>query len=149
MDNVIFTAYELPTFDSVAGTEIMAKTADGQLGYVPASQLITTMDGAGLATDAALTAVSGAFVTTTGTTNSTLTTVSGSGALTAGTLITVSSSAASTAGTLVGVSGSVVTLVSTAINVIYNFADDTAAQSGGVIIGGLYHDSGSVKVRLV
>jgi uncharacterized delta-60 repeat protein len=31
----------------------------------------------------------------------------------------------------------------------YNFADDTAAASGGVPLGGLYHTSGSVKIRLV
>jgi len=31
----------------------------------------------------------------------------------------------------------------------YNFADDTAAQAGGVPLGGLYHTSGSVKIRLV
>ena len=30
----------------------------------------------------------------------------------------------------------------------YNFADDTAAQAGGVPLGGLYHTSGSVKIRL-
>ncbi len=31
----------------------------------------------------------------------------------------------------------------------YNFADDTTAASGGVPLGGLYHTSGSVKIRLV
>ena len=31
----------------------------------------------------------------------------------------------------------------------YNFADDTAAQAGGVPLGGLYHTSGSIKIRLV
>jgi hypothetical protein len=31
----------------------------------------------------------------------------------------------------------------------YNFADDSAAASGGVPLGGLYHTSGSVKIRLV
>jgi uncharacterized delta-60 repeat protein len=30
----------------------------------------------------------------------------------------------------------------------YNFANDTAAQAGGVPLGGLYHTSGSVKIRL-
>ena len=30
-----------------------------------------------------------------------------------------------------------------------NYADDAAAQAGGVPIGGLYHTSGAVKVRLV
>jgi uncharacterized delta-60 repeat protein len=31
----------------------------------------------------------------------------------------------------------------------YDFADDSAAASGGVPLGGLYHTSGSVKIRLV
>jgi hypothetical protein len=31
----------------------------------------------------------------------------------------------------------------------YNFADDSAAASGGVPLGGLYHTSGSIKIRLV
>ena len=63
MANVVFKAYELPTFDSVSGTELMAKRADGEFGYVPASQLQTTLDGNGLATDAALASVSGAIAT--------------------------------------------------------------------------------------
>jgi hypothetical protein len=52
MANVIFQAYDLPTFDSITGTQIIAKTEDGQMGYVQASQLQTTLDGNGLATDA-------------------------------------------------------------------------------------------------
>jgi uncharacterized delta-60 repeat protein len=31
----------------------------------------------------------------------------------------------------------------------YNFADDAAAATGGVPLGGLYHTSGSIKIRLV
>ena len=58
MADVIFKAYELPSFDSVASTQLIAKTEDGQMGYVQASQLQTTLDGNGLATDAALQAVS-------------------------------------------------------------------------------------------
>jgi hypothetical protein len=55
MADVIFKAYNLPTFDSVSGTELMAKREDGQFGYVPASQLQTTLDGNGLAKDTDLT----------------------------------------------------------------------------------------------
>ena len=58
MADVIFKAYELPTFDSVSGTQLIAKTEGGQMGYVQASQLQTTLDGNGLATDADLTALS-------------------------------------------------------------------------------------------
>jgi uncharacterized delta-60 repeat protein len=43
--------------------------------------------------------------------------------------------------------------VSTAIlaqvSASFNFADDTAAAGGGVELGGLYHTSGSIKIRLV
>ena len=52
MADVIFKAYDLPVFDSIAGTQVIAKTEDGQMGYVKASQLQTTLDGNGLATDA-------------------------------------------------------------------------------------------------
>lgn len=30
----------------------------------------------------------------------------------------------------------------------YNYADDTAAQAGGIPLGGLYHTSGTLKIRL-
>ncbi len=35
------------------------------------------------------------------------------------------------------------------VSASYNFADDTAAAGGGVPLGGLYHTSGSIKIRLV
>jgi hypothetical protein len=31
----------------------------------------------------------------------------------------------------------------------FNFADDTTAAAGGVPLGGLYHTSGTIKIRLV
>ena len=30
----------------------------------------------------------------------------------------------------------------------YDYADDSEAQSGGVPIGGIYHTSGTLKIRL-
>ncbi len=30
-----------------------------------------------------------------------------------------------------------------------NYADDTAAAAGGVPLGGLYHTSGTAKIRIV
>ena len=111
MANVIFQAYDLPQFDSVTATELMAKRADGQLGYVPASQLQTTLDGAGLATDADITSLSGS-----------ITSLSGS----------VATKMANTS--FAYITGS--------------FANDTAAQAAGVPVGGLYHTTGTVKVRL-
>jgi len=39
------------------------------------------------------------------------------------------------------------TILST-VSSSYNFADDTAAASGGVPLGGLYHTSGTIKIRL-
>ena len=41
------------------------------------------------------------------------------------------------------------TMVLASVSSSYNFADDTAAASGGIPLGGLYHTSGSVKIRLV
>lgn len=35
------------------------------------------------------------------------------------------------------------------INVADNFANDAAAATGGIAVGGLYHTAGAVKVRLV
>jgi hypothetical protein len=66
MANVIFQAYELPTFDSVSGTQLIAKTEDGQMGYVQASQLQTTLDGNGLATDTDISASNAARVSLSG-----------------------------------------------------------------------------------
>ena len=111
MANVIFQAYDLPQFDSVTATELMAKRADGQLGYVPASQLQTTLDGAGLATDADISASNAARVS---------------------------------------LSGSIATkMANTSFAYITgSFANDTAAQAAGVPVGGLYHTTGTVKVRL-
>jgi uncharacterized delta-60 repeat protein len=34
------------------------------------------------------------------------------------------------------------------VSASYNYADDTAAQAGGVPLGGLYHTSGTIKIRL-
>ena len=118
MANVIFQAYDLPQFDSVTATELMAKRADGQLGYVPASQLQTTLDGAGLATDADITSLSGSIT--------------------------------SLSGSITSLSGSVATkMANTSFAYITgSFANDTAAQAAGVPVGGLYHTTGTVKVRL-
>lgn len=41
------------------------------------------------------------------------------------------------------------TMVLASVSSSYNFADDTTAASGGIPLGGLYHTSGSVKIRLV
>lgn len=41
------------------------------------------------------------------------------------------------------------TMVLASVSSSYNFADDTTAAAGGVPLGGLYHTSGSVKIRLV
>jgi hypothetical protein len=41
------------------------------------------------------------------------------------------------------------TMVLASVSSSYNFADDTAAQAGGIPLGGLYHTSGTIKIRLV
>jgi uncharacterized delta-60 repeat protein len=40
-------------------------------------------------------------------------------------------------------------LLLSTISSSFNFADDAAAQSAGIPLGGLYHTSGSIKIRLV
>ena len=34
------------------------------------------------------------------------------------------------------------------VNIANNFVDDTAAATGGIAVGGLYHTAGVVKVRI-
>jgi hypothetical protein len=122
MANVIFQAYELPTFDSVSGTQLIAKTEGGQMGYVNASQLQTTLDGNGLATDTDISASNAARVSLSGSVSSSITSLSGS----------IATKMANTSfGYITG-----------------SFANDGAAASAGVAIGGLYHTTGTVKVRL-
>lgn len=41
------------------------------------------------------------------------------------------------------------TMILAAVSQSLNFANDTAAAAGGVPLGGLYHTSGSIKIRLV
>ena len=52
------TANDLPTYTAESTDKILARQADGKLGYILVSDLQTTLDGEGLATDAALQAVS-------------------------------------------------------------------------------------------
>jgi uncharacterized delta-60 repeat protein len=41
------------------------------------------------------------------------------------------------------------TIVLSTVSSSFNFADDAAAASGGIDLGGLYHTTGSIKIRLV
>lgn len=41
------------------------------------------------------------------------------------------------------------TMILANVSSSYNFADDSAAATGGVPLGGLYHTSGTIKIRLV
>ena len=52
------TAKDLPQYTAESTDKILARQADGKLGYILVSDLQTTLDGEGLATDAALQAVS-------------------------------------------------------------------------------------------
>jgi hypothetical protein len=98
------TANDLPTYTAESTDKILARQADGKLGYILVSDLQVTLDGNGLATDASVTALSGSIAT-------------------------------KMANTSFGyVTGS--------------FANDGAAASAGVPVGGLYHTAGAVKVRL-
>jgi hypothetical protein len=41
------------------------------------------------------------------------------------------------------------TMILASVSSSYNFANDTAAEAGGIPLGGLYHTSGTIKIRLV
>ena len=51
-------------------------------------------------------------------------------------------------GTL-GVSGSIIASGSTNSVLASNYVDDTAAASNGVPVGGMYHNAGAVRIRLI
>lgn len=55
---VFGAASEFPEYQSVTGTTLLAKNQDGNWGYISASNLQTTLDGAGLATDTDITSLS-------------------------------------------------------------------------------------------
>jgi len=59
--SVFGAAMDFPEYQSVTGTTLLAKNQDGNWGYISASNLQTTLDGAGLATDAAVTSLSGSI----------------------------------------------------------------------------------------
>lgn len=98
------TAKDLPTYTAESTDKILARQADGKMGYILVSDLQLTLDGDGLATDTSVTSLSGSIAT-------------------------------KMANTSFGyVTGS--------------FANDGAAAAAGVAVGGLYHTTGTVKVRL-
>jgi len=83
----------------------------------------------------------GAFVVGNGTSNAF------GGTLTRSNLLVAQGSKVQVTGSL-DVSGNGYVILSQ-VSSSYNFANDTAAASGGVPLGGLYHTSGSIKIRLV
>jgi hypothetical protein len=53
--SIFGVAAQFPEYSSVTGTTLLAKNIDGNWGYISASNLQTTLDGAGLATDSDIT----------------------------------------------------------------------------------------------
>ena len=53
------TAKDLPTYTAESTDKILARQADGKMGYILVSDLQVTLDGDGLATDASVTSLSG------------------------------------------------------------------------------------------
>jgi hypothetical protein len=100
-----------PNAETTAGTVLLAKDSLGNLAYVSASQIQTTLDGEGLATDTDISASNAARVS---------------------------------------LSGSIATKMANTgfVYVTGSFANDAAASAAGIPIGGLYHTTGTVKVRL-
>ena len=109
------TAKDLPTYTAESTDKILARQADGKMGYILVSDLQVTLDGDGLATDASVTSLSG-----------------------------------SVSGTISSLSGSIATkMANTSFGYVTgSFANDGAAAAAGVAVGGLYHTTGTVKVRL-
>ena len=98
-------------------------------------------------TDAAAALVSASFETTISAVSSSInTTISAVSSSINTTLGAVSSSINTTLG---AVSSSISSSINLTISVPGTYANDSAAQAAGVRIGGLYHTSGTVKVRLV
>jgi hypothetical protein len=124
--SVTETAKDLPTYTAESTDKILARQADGKMGYILVSDLQVTLDGDGLATDASVTSLSGS--------------VSG----------TISSLSGSVSGTISSLSGSIATkMANTSFGYVTgSFANDGAAAAAGVAVGGLYHTTGTVKVRL-
>ena len=116
------TAKDLPTYTAESTDKILARQADGKIGYILVSDLQTTLDGDGLATDASVTSLSGSISTD----------------------ISASNAAR------VSLSGSIATkMANTSFGYVTgSFANDGAAASASVPVGGLYHTNGTVKVRL-
>ncbi len=109
------TSEDLPQYTVETTDQILARQEDGMIGYISVDDLKTTLDGAGLATDASVTSLSGSV-------SSSITSLSGS----------IATKMANTSfGYITG-----------------SFVNDGAAASAGVAIGGLYHTTGTVKVRL-
>jgi hypothetical protein len=116
------TSEDLPQYTVETTDQILARQEDGMVGYISVDDLKTTLDGAGLATDTDISASNAARVSLSGSVSSSITSLSGS----------IATKMANTSfGYITG-----------------SFANDGAAASAGVAIGGLYHTTGTVKVRL-
>ena len=61
--SVYGAAVDYPEYDSVTGTLLLAKNSDGNWGFISASNLQTTLDTAGLASDASVTSLSSSVAT--------------------------------------------------------------------------------------
>ena len=135
--SVTETAKDLPTYTAESTDKILARQADGKIGYILVSDLQVTLDGDGLATDASVTSLSGSV---SGSIYSLSGSVSG----------TISSLSGSVSGTISSLSGSIATkMANTSFGYVTgSFANDGAAAAAGVAVGGLYHTTGTVKVRL-
>ena len=63
---VFGVATQFPEYSSVTGTTLLAKNTDGNWGYISASNLQTTLDGSGLATDTDVSASNASIVSLSG-----------------------------------------------------------------------------------
>ncbi len=119
------TAKDLPQYTVENTDQILARQADGKLGYLLISDLQTTLDGDGLATDTDISASNAAITSLSGSTAAALTSLSSS----------VATKMANTS----------FQYITGSTSLAWN---DDSASLAGVPIGGLYHTLGTVKVRL-
>ena len=118
------TAKDLPTYSAQSTDKILARQEDGRVGYILVSDLQTTLDGDGLATDTDISASNAARVALSGSVATDISALSGS----------IATKMANTSFAYI-----------TGSNGGWN---DASASAAGIPVGGLYHSQGNVKVRL-
>jgi hypothetical protein len=134
------------TFETDAMAALVSQSVDVRIES-EVSTLNTTITNVSSSINTTLGAVSSSINTTLGAVSSSINTTLGAVSSSINTTLGAVSSSINT--TLGAVSSSISSSINLTISVPGTYANDAAAQAAGVRIGGLYHTSGTVKVRLV